>query len=53
MSCSECFRLGDAVADWPRRRECRKLDADLCSSWENEGGIVPETVEEKMSAARS
>lgn len=42
MSCAECYRLGDAVVDWPRRRECKKLDACLLSTWENEGGIIPE-----------
>jgi hypothetical protein len=49
MSCAECFRLGDAVVDWPRRKECKKLDARLLSSWENEGGIIPEPGEEEAA----
>jgi hypothetical protein len=47
MSCTQCFRLGDTVADWPRRSECKKLDAWLRSSSENEGGIVLEAGEEE------
>lgn len=42
MSCAECFQLGNAVVDWPRRRECKKLDARLLSSWESEGGVSVE-----------
>ena len=36
-SCSECYLLGDKVPDWPRKKECRKLDEKLRMMMEDEG----------------
>jgi hypothetical protein len=28
-TCSECFLLGDTIADWAQRKECKKLENKL------------------------
>lgn len=43
LSCADCFLLGAAVPDWPRRTECRKLEALRLATWEDEGGPAPPT----------
>ena len=37
-SCSECYLAGESLPDWPRRKECKKLDENLKSVMESEGG---------------
>jgi hypothetical protein len=39
-SCSECYLLGDSVPEWPRKKECKKLDEMLKATMESEGGIA-------------
>jgi hypothetical protein len=36
-SCSECYLAGQSLPDWPRRKECKKLDENLKNVMESEG----------------
>lgn len=41
-TCAECFFLGDSIPDWPRRKECKKLEEKLKMTMEDEGGVIVE-----------
>lgn len=41
LNCADCFLLGNQGPDWPRRAQCRKLEALRLATWEDEGGPVP------------
>ena len=43
-TCYECFLLGNTMPDWPRRKECQKLEEKLKMIMEDEGGIAVDQV---------
>ena len=48
-SCNKCYLLGDSLPEWPRRKECERLDEMLKNVMEDEGGIITDNAKHKIT----